>query len=294
MHTGFGLERAAEIRKGRERSANRRIGGHWGSSYGCLAFFLRIKFSRPPWPRRCGDRRSRPLCSAVFLDKDIYMYTFVTMSEFKPICVVGTPILENRTLEPRHAERGYLPHEIAPLLVQHVILHLSDAMPAKVLERMRREIEWMPEVERKRKLAEKIENWSDTGYGCCALKQSEIASLVRESVLYFSESRYRLFAWVIMPNHLHVLFACFSEWPLDRVVNTWKKRTGTEILKNNPALPRPFWQREYWDRYTRNVRHFYKTVDYIHQNPVKAGLVEKATDWPWSTAKVWADAGCGK
>ena len=204
-----------------------------------------------------------------------------------PICTVGTPILENWTLATESTSRGYLPHEVSRGLVQHVILHLSDSMPAKALERMRREVKRLPDEDSKRVLADKIEAWSDAGHGCCALRQPAHAAKVRDTLLHFHEIRYRLFAWVIMPNHVHVLFQTFMNWPMGGVVNGWKKYSATEILKHHQPLPRPFWQREYWDRYTRNVRHFRKTVDYIHQNPVKAGLIARAEAWPWSTADAW-------
>jgi REP element-mobilizing transposase RayT len=44
------------------------------------------------------------------------------------------------------------------------------------------------------------------------------------------------------------------------------------------------WYLEYWDRFIRDSRHFEQVVAYIHQNPVKAGLVAQAEDWPWSSA----------
>jgi hypothetical protein len=46
----------------------------------------------------------------------------------------------------------------------------------------------------------------------------------------------------------------------------------------------PVWHPEYWDRFIRNERHFQQAVEYIRQNPVKAGLVRKAEDWRWSSA----------
>ena len=45
------------------------------------------------------------------------------------------------------------------------------------------------------------------------------------------------------------------------------------------------WQREYWDRFIRNERHFEAAKRYIAMNPVKAGLVDKPKDWPWGSAK---------
>ena len=39
---------------------------------------------------------------------------------------------------------------------------------------------------------------------------------------------------------------------------------------------------DYFDRFIRNERHFTATVEYIRQNPVKAGLVDTPEEWPWS------------
>ena len=44
---------------------------------------------------------------------------------------------------------------------------------------------------------------------------------------------------------------------------------------------RTLWQREYWDRFIRDENHFSKAVEYIHDNPVKAGLVNTATEWEY-------------
>ena len=205
------------------------------------------------------------------------------------LCAVATPLLKNRDVPRERVTRGYLPHELGRGLVQHVVLHLSDSMPSDALNRMRREVETMQEDEAKIELANKIEAWSDAGYGCCALRTPRNAALLQSTLQYFHEVRYRLFAWTIMPNHAHILFQTHPDWPLDSVVTGWKKNSATQILKDQPNLPHPLWQREGWDRYTRNLRHYRKTLQYIHENPVKSGLVKKAEDWPWSTAKVWKE-----
>ncbi len=57
-----------------------------------------------------------------------------------------------------------------------------------------------------------------------------------------------------------------------------------EDAKPTLGVPR-VWHREYWDRHIRNGNHLRNAVEYIHQNPVKAGLVTNIEDWPWSSAK---------
>jgi REP element-mobilizing transposase RayT len=84
-----------------------------------------------------------------------------------------------------------------------------------------------------------------------------------------------------------------------KVVWSWKAWTGRRIAKGlkgerakpelaDPKLGGPIWFREYWDRFVRNERHLQNVVDYIHQNPVKAGLVTKPEEWRWSSA--WVDS----
>jgi REP element-mobilizing transposase RayT len=67
-------------------------------------------------------------------------------------------------------------------------------------------------------------------------------------------------------------------------VHAWKSYAG---LVANRALGRTgrFWQPDYYDRYVRDRSHFDRAVMYIHENPVKAGLVAAASAWPFSSAR---------
>ena len=67
------------------------------------------------------------------------------------------------------------------------------------------------------------------------------------------------------------------------MVHSWKSYTST---KANEILSREgrFWQADYYDRYVRNEKHLANVIEYIHYNPVEAGLVEKMEDWPFSSA----------
>jgi type I restriction enzyme R subunit/putative DNA methylase len=90
-----------------------------------------------------------------------------------------------------------------------------------------------------------------------------------------------------MPNHVHALFQPFDGWTLARIVGPWKSFTGRRLGSQYPCPgPRRVWHREYWDRFIRDENHFLAAREYIHDNPVKAGLVERAEDWPWSSASL--------
>ncbi len=56
---------------------------------------------------------------------------------------------------------------------------------------------------------------------------------------------------------------------------------NTELELGAPG--KAFWMREYWDRYIRDERHFHQVIDYIHRNPVQAGLCDSHEDWPRSS-----------
>ena len=113
--------------------------------------------------------------------------------------------------------------------------------------------------------------------------------MVQDSLLSFDAERYFLFAWVVMPNHIHALFQPQNGWTIAKIVGSWKKYTGRRIndlrrSTNDPHSGEPVWHREYWDRYVRDEQHFYTAREYIHQNPVKAGLVARPDDLRWSSA----------
>lgn len=124
--------------------------------------------------------------------------------------------------------------------------------------------------------------------GCCALRHLEMASQMRDALRHFDGQRYRLIAWCIMPNHVHILMETFA--PIARIVQGWKSVTARWALAHNEELSlgipdsKHLWMRDYWDRYIRNDGHLENVVLYIHQNPVNAGLCERAEDWLRSSA----------
>jgi len=195
--------------------------------------------------------------------------------------------------------RGYLPHCDHPGLLQAITYRLADSLPAAVLEQMDAELCRLPLQQRERR--KRIEDWLDAGHGCCALRESEAAACVVDTWRHFAGARYDLIAWVVMPNHVHVLIRVYEGVPLAKIVQSWKSYTGRRIRKmmdESRAGARQsqgeafqdggVWMREYWDRYIRDERHFEAMMHYIHDNPVKARLVNKAEDWPWSSAREYA------
>lgn len=195
---------------------------------------------------------------------------------------------------PRWYSRGYLPHFDVPSQLQSITFRLADSLPREKLRQLERELSERPEDERDVARRRTIEAWLDAGMGCCALRHPALAGLMQETLLKFDGERYRLLAWCVMPNHVHVLIEQHDH--LSRIVQSWKSYTGRWALAHNAELGLGvpgdrLWMRDYWDRYIRNQRHYDAVVAYIHDNPVKAGLCLRPEGWRWSS--VAFDRGSG-
>ena len=131
---------------------------------------------------------------------------------------------------------------------------------------------------------------SSQGVGPCPC----LAEMVDRAIRFFSGSRYVLDAYVIMPDHVHLLVRPLYDWTLSKILQGLKGFTAREI---NRALGRAghFWQIESFDHLIRNEEDWLDKQDYIHNNPVKAGLVENGYDYPFSSlasrngARPWQD-----
>ena len=177
---------------------------------------------------------------------------------------------------PSWHSRGYLPHFDSTDAVQFVTFRLADVLPRFVRERLDANPDSL------HRLFER-ERYLDIGHGACFLRRPRIAQQVEDSLLHFDRERYRLLAWVLMPNHVHVVIEVASGWLLGKIVKTWKAYSARQA---NALLGRRgrFWFPDYHDRYVRNEEHLRNVIRYVHGNPVKAGLVPGAEKWPWSSA----------
>jgi len=108
-----------------------------------------------------------------------------------------------------------------------------------------------------------------------------------------------------MPNHVHTLLEPLANVTLGEIVGAWKSVSARKIMRSSlgsaDALVRirtkadegvraprrnklRLWQPDYFDRFIRDEPHYRAAVDYVHQNPVVAGLVNLPAQWPWSSA----------
>ncbi|MBM3274446.1 MAG: transposase, partial [Candidatus Sericytochromatia bacterium] len=97
--------------------------------------------------------------------------------------------------------------------------------------------------------------------------------------------KYHLHAWVVMPNHVHLLISPKSDSTLAAIAHSLKSCTAKEA-NGLPGRTGSFWQRENFDRAIRDVEHYRTEIEYIEANPIKAGLCVRIGDWPFSSARL--------
>ena len=143
--------------------------------------------------------------------------------------------------------RGYLPHLEGSNRTYFVTFRLADSLPAEVRAELRKQRPAGALTSAARPTPKQLEKALDRGSGACYLNNPETAGLVASALRHFDRQRYRLFAWCVMPNHVHVVFEPLGLHRLPQIIHTWKSFTAHRA---NLKLGRvgDFWQREYYDR----------------------------------------------
>ncbi len=121
--------------------------------------------------------------------------------------------------------------------------------------------------------------------------------IVQDAIIYLHKRNCIVLAWVIMPNHVHIIFQPIpktdelSAWcdylefnRVEDILGSLKKYTARRINAIRKRTSRPFWQRECFDRIARNEKDLDGLVDYVHANPIRWELVPRPEDYPWSPA----------
>jgi len=162
-----------------------------------------------------------------------------------------------------------LPHWRQPGVTYFITFRLADSLPAE----KRRELELsitQADQDHHPTFMPHLEEWLDSGHGECLLRNPAHAKIVADCLRHFDGQRYDLLAWVVMPNHVHVLVRPLAGHAIDKVLHTWKSYTANEI---NKALGRSgsLWQNERYDHIVRDPQALWSIANYIVTNPVKAG-----------------------
>lgn len=226
----------------------------------------------------------------------------------------------------RQYYRRNLPHILPPDATFFVTYRLAGSIPKSVIEEYRQKKEWLENEEKRLNMQNEkqdvilLDDWGvrflqfrrdwfakfeehlhQAETGPQWLREEAIAKIVADSLHFFDQQKYRLHAYCVMSNHVHVVLepllssndlvegkddsghtAFTSTSPsLAKIMHSLKSYTAKEA---NKVLQRSgeFWEHESYDHYVRNGAEHARIVEYVLQNPVKAHLVENWQDWRWS------------
>ena len=129
----------------------------------------------------------------------------------------------------------------------------------------------MTEAEYHKNFSSRIDHYLEQGHGSCLFRHSRSADIVAGAFRHFDQSRYLLHAWVIMPNHVHLLLTLDESVSLARIAASWKRFSAQKIQQQTQSSG-ILWQKDYFDRIIRDRDHFTNVTRYIRRNPLKATL----------------------
>ncbi len=171
---------------------------------------------------------------------------------------------------------GDLPHWHQETKIQFVTFRLADSIPhdkyQMIIEEKERYLAKFTEpltTEQEDEVFNlfdiRLEKYLNDGYGECVFKDEKIRKILEDALNYFNGTRYLLHAFVIMPNHVHLLIEPLADNKLIDILHSIKSFSANQI---NKALNRngTLWQKESFDRIIRNETHYHNTVKYIQGN----------------------------
>ena len=179
--------------------------------------------------------------------------------------------------QPLHKGSGNLPHLTQEGVAYFVTFRLADSLPQSKLSTLKRQREqWLQQNPRPHnarlrreyylKFVKRVDKWLDAGAGDCVLEKHSIRETVVQAFHYFAGQRYLLGPFVVMPNHVHVIFSPIAPFQLDSILHSWKSFTAKQInrrLRRTGAL----WQKESFDHIIRSADEFENKTRYIIRNP---------------------------
>ena len=187
---------------------------------------------------------------------------------------------------------GRLPHWEVEDGRYFITIHLAGAIPAEGRQRLQSLSEQARAVEQKdspqwlslqRAIFREMERWLDRAEHNPKLQHPQVAAMLVDAIEHRGRcNHWHVYEYVIMPTHLH-LFGEIGSRGLKDTLEDFKRWTGhraAEILNQDGDR---FWQREWFDHWSRSDEQDEKIAKYIRDNPVKAGLVQDSVDWQYGS-----------
>ena len=194
-------------------------------------------------------------------------------------CDISASFPGRRLFGVQVCEGNSLPHWELKQAVYHVCFRLHDSVPRHVLQKWEEEKQELAkklstnagimtddEISALKHLgSERIEKYLDAGCGTCVLRDKRIADVVTSTLKHSDGCQYRLLAYGLMPNHVHVMMQLGGSVELTTVVQAWKSVSSHRI---NGLLRRTgtLWQPDYYNRIIRSEEEFRNQLNYVYGN----------------------------
>jgi putative transposase len=166
-----------------------------------------------------------------------------------------------------------------------VTLRLANSLPHRVAEDLATILKDASEqnyLKRSRRYFRELEHWLAANHGELHLQNEAIATMIMDGIAHYEQLGYwHVSAAIVMPNHLHALLHC-ETLGLSQVMKRFKQYTAREANRKLDRKGKRFWQREWFDHWSRSAQEDDRIISYIRNNPVRAGLVKRPEDWKWS------------
>ena len=195
-----------------------------------------------------------------------------------------------------HFWQGNLPHWQVENGRYFVTIHLHGAVPQAAHQKIHLLSEQFRSLDeestngqgdRHLKLSRKIflemERWLDRAPAVSNFQNPKLCEMVTEAIEHRLRAHiWEMFAFAIMPSHIHLFFELNNELSLQRELEEFKRWTGHQAVKLDEELKGDrFWQIEWFDHWSRSEEEDEKIIQYIRNNPVKAGLANEIGQYPY-------------
>jgi putative transposase len=186
--------------------------------------------------------------------------------------------------------RRHLPHWEVENGRYFVTVRCADSLPREAVDRLDEINQALAAITPRspqfavlqREAFRTLEKYLDRGIGSCPLRDPKAAQIVVEEFAALTEWQIEVPHFSVMPNHWHaMLVPIVGVKSLSAMMKRVKGRTGKRIRAIVGGAG-AIWQGEWFDRWMRDDAEWERTVAYIRNNPVKAGLAARWTDHPWT------------
>ena len=190
---------------------------------------------------------------------------------------------------------GRLPHWEVVDGRYFITIHLAGAIPPagrnqiRTISRQVRSVidkgspNWL---KLQRRIFAAMERWLDRAEYNTWLRSECIAETLIEAIIHRQRTGlWNVFEFVLMPSHLHI-FCEMGRLGLKGTLEQFKRWTGHQAIRLLPQIGDRFWQREWFDHWSRSDDEDARIAAYIRNNPVKAGLATSFDEWKYGTSRL--------